>query len=487
MVRASCVLNVLFGSVSVQGTIVSAGKSAVIKITNRAPFVEILPEYTARATSYTNELGDEITAKIRAEKCFEPPLELHDLEADFGKKSCPSTIHFGPEILEKSLLLSKALNLVVAPLKIVTVLGETKVGKTTLVNYLGNYFLSGGAAVFMLDLDLGQPCAFMPGFISLRKLTGLRIANDVSWKGDEAICSTDDLLCSKFVGDFSTEILCELFEKRLAEVATEIKRLQLSGVLLINTSGFVKGVGLFSTAAIVDILTPHVIIQFCKARTEYITKTLPNPRRFNFIESRGDFIREKITVLSISPLSPSDASKPGPTTRESRQSAMWSYFEKCCVEFTIPISRVLVNLVRQSNSRQLPQDTPAELIALSLVGAVCGVLINSSIEVPILFTDCDLPKQLLYVRVEAKYRYALAENLVRVYRSEYCQLEIDCGPSLGESSSHGTQEHQKTAENESQMVENSHLSAYRHRVFWSGPMIGVGGKAVRRKSSKRKG
>lgn len=487
MVRASCVLNVLFGSVTVQGTIVPAGKSAVIKITNRAPFVEILPEYTSGGTSYTNELGNEISAKIRAEQCFEPPLELHDLEADFGKKTCPSTIHFGPEILDKTLLLSKALNLVLPPLKIVTILGETKVGKTTLVNYLGNYFFSGGANVYMLDLDLGQPCAFMPGFISLRKLSSIRIANDVSWKGDEPTCGTDEIICAKFVGDFSTEILCELFEKRLAEVATEIKRLQLSGIMLVNTSGFVKGVGLFSTAAIVDTLTPHVIIQFCKARSEYITKTLPNPRRFNFIESRGDFIREKITVLSIAPLSPQDGSKPGPTTRESRQAAIWSYFEKSCIEFTIPVKRVLVNLVRQSNSRQLPQDTPAEVVALSLVGAVCGVVINSSVEVPILFTDCDITKQLLYVRVEAKYRYALAENLVRVYRSEYSQLEIDSGPSLGEPTSKEGPEHHQTEVNEGKTSENDYLSAYRHRVFWSGPMIGVGGKAVRRKSSKRKG
>jgi hypothetical protein len=429
--------------------------------------------------------GDkEIFARVRASDCFEPPL---DLQVNWNSRAPhpadAKVISYGKDFYEKMGLLRGVLTLGTAGshLRSVVVLGDRKTGKSTLCNYLGLIMQNLGD-VYLLDTDVGQPFQYHPGFICLRKISGNYLTNNTTWSG-EALGAQGIILASKFIGDFSTEQYFETFVNKLTELLTMVTQKSLKGTLIVNTSGFIRGTGVFSIQKVIELVSPSAIVEISSSQFESVVRTLETregaPRRFNMIKSKGDFINSRISVLTIPPLVPSEVRQQYNSMKDQRVAAFLHYYETHCARVSILISSANFYIIESDRRNQvaLPRAGLAASegqysiasLAITFLGSFGTVELENGSEVPVFFEDFDLDKECVLVRVQPEYQAMIPSSNKRLAKSEYSLIESTAG--------HSQNQWKVELEEEGELGK---------RLFWSGPMIGVGAKPLRRKVSNRK-
>ncbi|KAJ8605446.1 hypothetical protein CTAYLR_003332 [Chrysophaeum taylorii] len=131
----------------------------------------------------------------------------------------------------------------------VVVCGPKGSGKSCLARYLVNRGL--GSAVALLDCDPGQPLCGAPGFVSLRILRRPMLAAPHREAHDEYV------VAQQYIGDVSPRDAPEAYAAcvaRLIEAADRLPSLNL----VVNTCGWVTGLGLNLLETIVTALSPTV-------------------------------------------------------------------------------------------------------------------------------------------------------------------------------------------------------------------------------------
>ena len=110
--------------------------------------------------------------------------------------------HLKINTLENVLILS------VRKMKIITVIGEKKTGKSSLAYFLANKLLQEkkNGNIYFFESDVGQPCTCPPGFMSIRHLKSPILKNRTGWTREYF---TDDML--SFVGDYSPEFNSDIY------------------------------------------------------------------------------------------------------------------------------------------------------------------------------------------------------------------------------------------------------------------------------------
>ena len=443
----------MLGELRILGHLVVSGKSLTVTIDAKMPAIEILTH--GDATGEAEEI-----ARAKAEDCFEPPLQIVEDSAD----EYYSTIRFGSEPALVINLLRSALNIVQSNLKIVMVVGERKVGKTTFCQYVATQF--NPSEVYLLDADAGQPLNTPPAFLTLKRFQANHASNSTVWRGGSI---GSDTLAMKFVGDYSPELYGSLFEEAVKWLHGFALLKHLKGVLLVNTGGFVRGTGLTILESMIASIKPHAIVEISQSGNN-VVRNLSNPRQFNHISAKGDYVNSKISVLHLSALTSAPLRSIFITAREDRAAGMLLYFEEQCSRASLPWDDITLVVLEDDRKTVInKEELSAEEAALMLVGSVVAVeLINES-EVPALVEDFDIEEKRLVIRIQPEYRCQVPEKRVRLLKSPLVALE--------------TPTFEYEAEWRREAEEEGHLGK---RLFWSGPMLGVGAKVLRRKVSNRK-
>jgi GTPase SAR1 family protein len=443
------------------GITIGQGKTLAIQIDQKMPFIEIRSSFSGAANQgkYTD------TSKVLATECLDPPFEVEIGYYEGEFYSLNSTITFGREFVEKVSLLRTALNLATNILKTVLVIGERKCGKSTLCNYLSHQ-LTSNSDVFLLDLDCGQPFDNMPGFMHLRKVSNKRICNSTTWAGQRI---SSECLAMRFVGDYSYEYFPTIWTRKAEELLQYTKEKKLKGTLIVNTGGHAKGVGLQGLQSLISLFQPQVIAEI-SLRGDSIVRHLPQYRQFNHINSTGDFINSKTSVLSFSSIVPDNLKENFTSMKDSRNISLWNYFEKECVSHPILCSKIVVWLLESDQKHALNISTVSlEVIGLLLVGSICSIETVSGSEIPVLIEDLIVEEGKFLIRIQTDLVSQLPEDIFRLTKSEFIHID-----------------HTSRVSKEDWQEEIETWNKIGQKVFWNGPLIGVGSRPLRRKVSSRK-
>ena len=445
----------VYGEISILGQTLAAGKTIRLEVTPGMPMFEVKP----RGAKTINDGEKDIYARVVASDCFEPPLEM---QAEWRNKTLNTNIplmSYSKDFLEKMGLVRTSLDLSSGHLKSIMVVGDRKTGKSTLLNYLS--FCIGNSSsmvghIYLLETDLGQPLQSIPGFVSLRILDPKLLSNDSAWRGQ----SQPLTIACKFIGDYSGEQYSTMVEEKVSELFTIAKEKGLRGTLLINTSGFVRGVGLTGLNRLVELLSPQIIVEM-GGRNDSVVKGLSQPRRFNHIRTKGDFINSKTSVFHVE--SPVPAKFKLNSARDTRNAAMLIFFEEHTVKLSLTSDRIQLWIVSQIGKRRSNLSLPE--MALLLVGSVGAIQLEDGSEGPVLFEDADLAKQTIILRIQPELLPYVPSTQVRLFKSEHMALEAVLGGWRSE------------------VEEEETLGK---RILWTGPSLGVGARPLRRKVSTRK-
>ena len=461
VVKSSCEIACLAGEIVCMGATVTQGKSLRVDINEKMPFLELRSTFGG---SGDGPAGRE-TSKVLATECFVPPLELEAGYYHGEIESTNSTIVFGREFVEKIALLRTALSFTGPALKSVLVVGERKCGKSTLCNYLSHQ-LTSASDVYLLDVDCGQPFDSMPGFIHLRKVTNRQVANSTTWTGGKIPA---ECIWMRFVGDYSSEFFPSLWMAKVEELLQYTKEKKLKGTLIVNTGGLAKGYGMQSLQSLVLLFQPQAIAEI-SVRGDSIVRHLPQNRLFNFISNTGDFINSKISVFTFYPIVPENLRESFTSMKESRNTALWRYFEDHTISHPIKCSQISLRLLEKDQKRIVGlEGVNLELVGLMLVGSICSIETIKGSEIPILIEDLDKEKGQLIIRIQSDYLFQLPEDTLNITKSEF--LHVD---------------HTSRTNKEDWQEEIEAWGKLGQKVFWSGPLLGVGSRPLRRKVSSRK-
>lgn len=443
------------------GVTIGQSKSLHVEIDEKMPFLEIRSNYSGGSSSG----GQSDMSKLLATECLLPPLELEVGYYEGRMESANSTVTFGREFVEKISLLRTVLNLASNLLKVVLVVGERKCGKSTLCNYLSHQ-LTSVSDVYLLDLDCGQPFDNMPGFIHLRKVSKRRVYNSTTWSGQRI---SSECITMRFVGDYSNEFFPTIWSRKAAELFQYTKDRKLKGTLIVNTGGLAKGVGLQGLQSLIQMFQPQIVAEI-SSRGDSILRHLPQYRQFNHIHSTGDLVNSKISVLSFSSIVPDNLKETFTSMKESRNTALWNYFENECNSVHILTSRISLWFLEGDQQRAIPlTKVNPEILGLMLVGSICSIETASGSEIPILIEDMIVEEAKLVVRLQADLLCQVPEGPVRITKSEFLHLD-----------------HTSRINKEDWQEEIEMWNKIGQKVFWSGPLIGVGSRPLRRKVSSRK-
>ncbi|KAH0795943.1 Polynucleotide 5'-hydroxyl-kinase NOL9 [Histomonas meleagridis] len=186
------------------------------------------------------------------------------------------------------------------------VVGNQSSGKSTFTKYLVNNLLNSYSNVYYLDLDPGQPEIFLPGCITASKINRYLLNPpefNFRFAGNK-----------QFIGSFSPT---KAFTKH---VEVLFKRLPTDTFVVINSFGWIKGLGLEIHQNLLNIIKPNAIIMLHKAdetptvmsnsqiNIEIIPRRGPNmifPKRHRILRKTAYFERNvlssnKLIVASIS-------------------------------------------------------------------------------------------------------------------------------------------------------------------------------------------
>lgn len=455
-------MRVLAGEVECCGVRVKAGQAFSAVVDPKMPLVEI----RAQGAVVAEEEERAVCAIVLAEGCFEPPLELEPDHFVGDAQPNQKAISFSAQAMEMMSLLQVVLSFQSAQVKTVAVIGDRKTGKSSLCRFIaGN--LHASQDVYLVDTDLGQPMDWMPGFLSLRKLERITCGNTVAWSGQPL---SPDVHCSAFVGDYSPEHFVSLFTLKVQQLAQQAKERVHRGVILVNTCGFVRGLGLETVRAVLQAFNPQVIVETTH-RGELIVKKMAAWRSYNIIKGRGDFINSKTSVFLPGPLVSSDIRARSGAPREARIEAVCRYFEQSCMRTTLPLRGAEFAFHEHDRKLLLSSEGLADAeLALALVGSICALRLSNDLEVPLLLEDVDLAAGHLVVRLQQEFRPLVGERFT-ITASEYMFYETK-GAALGTDKAW-----------QGEVEATGRLG---QKTYWSGPGFGVGSKALRKVVSRRK-
>ncbi len=141
---------------------------------------------------------------------------------------------------------------------VVVVVGERNAGKSTLCRLLVNTMLGSRDSVAFLDTDLGQSEFAPPGLVSLaitrRPLLAppqARMAPATRWPAR---------LHSFFVGDNQTASSPDTYLSAVRAAASRYRRMRAPPPLIVNTQGWIKGLGLALLLEIIKAVRPTHIL-----------------------------------------------------------------------------------------------------------------------------------------------------------------------------------------------------------------------------------
>lgn len=151
---------------------------------------------------------------------------------------------------------------------VVLICGGRDVGKSTFARYLTNFLLNSHREIYFLECDVGQTEFTPPGLISLHKVgTSLLGPPFTHLRSPER---------SVFFGDNSSKDKPELYIRCIQDVyKTYADHSRGKVPLIVNTQGWVKGMGVHLLLDVIRMVKPSHITQFNYTTEENIIKNMP--------------------------------------------------------------------------------------------------------------------------------------------------------------------------------------------------------------------
>lgn len=235
-VHGACVLRCLSGEVDVHGYVVRAGSSSDVVIRSSANVASVVTIET--------ECEDGASVRLRAADGVSAffVAEVGKAQQEFGW--LPTMISPQWKIVSESVVHEICTG---GSSAVVACLGPKGVGKSTLSRHVANGILSKLGAVCWLDLDCGQPELTAPGMVSLTILRvpllgppQLHQASGAEFPGAPSVP-----ICSSFIGDTSPQSDPDAYVAGALRCLNAWQDLgEDKPPLVVNTSGWVKGLGL---------------------------------------------------------------------------------------------------------------------------------------------------------------------------------------------------------------------------------------------------
>jgi len=173
------------------------------------------------------------------------------------------------------------------------VAGGKGVGKSSFLRWLTNKLLATQSQILFLDLDPGQPELNIPGYLSLSILESPLLGPNYCHSGGRPVKSI-------YLGDINVSNCPQRYldiAKDLAEAVSSdcsLSRLPL----LVNTMGWVRGVGLMLLVDLIRMLEPSTVVQ---VQSRFPRKNLPYPLTPQMVVDCGDsWLNVKPPSLSYS-------------------------------------------------------------------------------------------------------------------------------------------------------------------------------------------
>jgi hypothetical protein len=139
--------------------------------------------------------------------------------------------------------------------RVVLVVGDKGTGKSTFNRVLLNRLLAGGGrAPLLLDADVGQPEAALPGVVALGPPPGPLLGPPFMH------VAADPPAAAVFVGAVSVGPVSRLFMRAVDALANRTARARAVRSVIVNTHGWVRDVGLHTLRAMVDGLRPDALV-----------------------------------------------------------------------------------------------------------------------------------------------------------------------------------------------------------------------------------
>jgi polynucleotide 5'-kinase involved in rRNA processing len=462
LLKGHCILKVESGTVRVLGCTLHQNDSIEIHSHENFPLLEI------RSINQDPEPGSDLDpmSTVSFHKVVNCSLRLDRRFGDSEEGYKDRVLSFSKDIIDKIGVLREILSMVPDHLRRVMIIGERKRGKSTLASFLVNQFLD-SENVFFMETDLGQTLNSVPGFIHLCKVQNALVTNNTVWTGSK---QQSEQFWSKYVGDYSPEVFPSIYEQKVAELLETTSSQARSGVMVINTNGYVQGVGLLSLQQIIELIKPHVILEISSSQ-DTICKQIFHQKTVSYVKSRADFINSKMQVLTVQSSVPIEIKSRFGSMKELRNSGMRKYFEDNCVDFFLPFGRLRI-VIHENNKRKhlSVKTTGYEKMALMLVNSIAAICLSDNSEVPILICDFDMKKQQVEMRIQEDYLSKIPAEEVTMSKSEHMDFDLS-----------------RTFQYNNWREEIESNQMLGKRIFCSGPQLGVGAIVARRKVSNRKG
>lgn len=279
---------------------------------------------------------------------------------------------------------------------VVLICGGKDVGKSTFARYLTNFLLNSHKEIYFLECDVGQTEFTPPGLISLHKVgTPLFGPPFTHLRQPER---------SVFFGDNSSKDRPELYVRCIHDVyKTYADHYRGKIPLIVNTQGWVIGMGVNILLDVIRMVNPSHIIQLNYTSEESVNKNLPaiteeflmNTPGWAFADDADDEIESvhkdqsdgtvnvdanerrscsvsfKPVVLQID--STSESKGPNPTTskfspRDQRSLALLAYFSRTITNNAITEAREVPPAVNVASLMScIPYQVPWNCLAIHVI------------------------------------------------------------------------------------------------------------------------
>lgn len=150
----------------------------------------------------------------------------------------------------------------------VVVLGPKSSGKSSFARYLVNQHTSkyGTNSTVYMELDPGQPELGPPGTISLSWVGAPLVGSSFTW----AASPNHTVIKSHFLGYTSAKDQPELYIQLVMDLLATYRAIGEASLLVVNTSGWIKGLGLDLTYRILDVFGQEIEPVFLGSSESFI-------------------------------------------------------------------------------------------------------------------------------------------------------------------------------------------------------------------------
>ena len=252
-------------------------------------------------------------------------VRSHIFISNKWKHTITSIIEEVPKLVAKQSEGEEKLKTIEKPgAKRILICGAKGVGKSTMLRYLTNRSLSHGErnesnAVAILDIDVGQPEFSPPGMLSLTIVNKpllspphAHIVCNASPNEETAFHLAEKHIDAYYFGYTSSKsnpvsylkavnCLVKTFEAFTENEAKYGKNLPL----LVNTDGWVKGMGFEILSSVIDVINPNHIVQICghsNAKKFDIGPHLVQGRAIHVVDTSGQHLYTPPPSRSTSPM-----------------------------------------------------------------------------------------------------------------------------------------------------------------------------------------